>query len=277
MLRSLKELKGRTITAVDGEVGQLVDLLLDDERWAVRYLAVDAGGLVVGRHLLLSPRCLTAPLDPAGASGTTLEISLTREQLRSSPSVDADEPITHPKESDYLRYYGYSSCWAYPGVWGVGGPPGPLSTAGHADATSAPATSHLRSATDVLGYQLEGTDGAIGHIDDFLFADESWEIRYLVIKTGSWCRAKRVLLAPHWARSIDWAERCVRIDLTREAVEQSPAWDGVSEPQREYEARLHRHFGRQAYWGVDAPAFEAARQEDAGLGPEKGVVEAAAV
>jgi hypothetical protein len=37
------ELEGFTANATDGDVGRAVDFLLDDERWAVRYLVVEPG------------------------------------------------------------------------------------------------------------------------------------------------------------------------------------------------------------------------------------------
>lgn len=36
---------------------------------------------------------------------------------------------------------------------------------------------HLRSVHEVIGYHINATDGEIGHLEDFLFDDETWEIR----------------------------------------------------------------------------------------------------
>lgn len=57
----------------------------------------------------------------------------------------------------------------------------------------------MRSAREVRGYQIQGRDEAIGHVNDFIVDDETWEIRYLVIDTSNWWFGKKVLVAPHWA------------------------------------------------------------------------------
>jgi len=41
MLRSVNDLKGCTIVATDGDVGEVVEFYFDDERWTVRYLIAD--------------------------------------------------------------------------------------------------------------------------------------------------------------------------------------------------------------------------------------------
>jgi hypothetical protein len=55
MLRSLKDLERYTVSATDGDVGSVVDFLLDDERWIVRYLVVETGGFLDGHRVLISP------------------------------------------------------------------------------------------------------------------------------------------------------------------------------------------------------------------------------
>ena len=40
---------------------------------------------------------------------------------------------------------------------------------------------HLRSSAEMRGYGIEATHGSIGHIDDFLFDDRSWQIRFVVV------------------------------------------------------------------------------------------------
>jgi hypothetical protein len=44
----------------------------------------------------------------------------------------------------------------------------------------------LRNMADLAGCAIGATDGTIGHVEDFYFADNAWVIRYLVVKTGAW-------------------------------------------------------------------------------------------
>jgi sporulation protein YlmC with PRC-barrel domain len=106
----------------------------------------------------------------------------------------------------------------------------------------------LRSLEEVKGYHIQATDGKIGHVEDFIVDDESWEIRYLVVDTRKWLHGKQVLLSPKWIQEIKWLESNVYVDLSREAVRNSPKYDPFSPVNREYEIRLYDYYGRPKYW-----------------------------
>jgi hypothetical protein len=44
MLRSLGDLENYSVHVTDGDIGKVVNFLLDDKRWVIRYLVVDTGG-----------------------------------------------------------------------------------------------------------------------------------------------------------------------------------------------------------------------------------------
>jgi hypothetical protein len=50
----------------------------------------------------------------------------------------------------------------------------------------------LWQASDIHGSTVEATDGSIGSVDDFLFSDDDWIIRWAVIDTGNWRHASSV-------------------------------------------------------------------------------------
>ena len=194
MLRSLKDLERYAVTATDGNVGTVVNFLFDDERWAIRHLVVDTGDFLDGRRpVLISP----ISFGRVDWSTQHFHLALTKDKIRRSPDVDVDKPVTRQHESDYYGYYAYPYYWGYPGAWGMGAYPG-LMAAGYignaalTHASSSPSDDvHLRSARDVRGYHIHGKDETIGHIDDFIVDDESWEIRYLVIGTANWWSERR--------------------------------------------------------------------------------------
>jgi len=49
---------------------------------------------------------------------------------------------------------------------------------------------------NLLLYTMDATDGLIGDVKEFYFDDETWHIRYLVIKTGGWLSGREVLISP---------------------------------------------------------------------------------
>ena len=84
---------------------------------------------------------------------------------------------------------------------------------------------HLRSANKVSGYHIETVDGEIGHLEDFLLDDESWQIRYLIVDTKNWWPCKKVLLRPQWIKSVHWAKREIRANMSREAIYAEPCME----------------------------------------------------
>ena len=65
---------------------------------------------------------------------------------------------------------------------------------------------HLRSSVVVIGYDIQASDDSIGDVQYFVFDDESWAIRYLVVNTRNWwLGGQKVLIATHWIDHIDWA------------------------------------------------------------------------
>jgi hypothetical protein len=241
------------MAARDGEIGHVVEFLFDDQRWTVRYLIAQTGGFMDGRRVLISP----ISFREADWSGRRFQLALTVDKIKHSPSVDLDKPVSRQHERDYLQYYGYPSYWGYPGLWGSGPHPSLLAAGVWsetlADIHETAGDPHLRSTKSVRGYHIQGSDDAIGHVDDFIVDDDTWEIRYLVVDTSNWWLGKKVLVAPTWAKRISWEESKVYLDLSRDVIRSSPAWNPNSPINREYETRMYDYYGRPAYWQHGAP------------------------
>jgi hypothetical protein len=179
-------------------------------------------------------------------------LALTKDRVRNSPDIEADRPVSRQHEMDYFRYYGYLSYWGDSGVWGMGTDPALLAAGPWSDLPPTNAGEsgdpHLRSANVVRGYHVEGADDAIGHIDDFIVDDDTWEVRYLVVNTSNGWFGKKVLVAPRWSTRVSWLEGKVFVDLTRQEIKDSPEWDADAAINRAFEARLHDYYRRPAYW-----------------------------
>ena len=176
MLTTAGDLKGVTIEAMDGDIGSVQDLYFDDRTWTVRYLVVDTGTWLPGRQVLVSP--LAFHVVP-GAS--RLRTSLTKEQVKDSPSIDTDLPVDRQREIAFAQYYGYPYYWVGPYRWGDLSYPALPVTAAQPTKLEQELQArqwedrdpNLRSAREVTGYYIQATDGDLNHVEDFLVDAET--------------------------------------------------------------------------------------------------------
>lgn len=244
MKRSLNNLVGYAISANDGEIGTVSEFYFDDRSWTIRYVVADTGGWLSGRKVLISPVALGSP----DWESRTFPVNLTKEQVRNSPSIDTDKPISRRNEAELHGYYGWPSYWM--GGTSYGGiQPMPLLMIDAEKEDEAPpeeseSDTHLRSTSQVTGNRIEATDGEIGHLESFMVDDETWAIRYLVVDTGNWLPGKRVLVSLRWIQRVSWPKAEVLVDLTRDAIKSSPEFDPREPITPVYEGKLHDYYGR---------------------------------
>ncbi len=255
MMVAISALKGFAIEAGDGRIGTVSDFLFDDATWTIRWMVVDTGGWLTGRKILVHPSAVGQP----DYRREEVPVRLTKLQVKHSPSILSDEPVSQQMETDLFGYYGWDPLWgggnyfgAYPYGMGVGSASMPLSA--DADVLEASRASsdgngdpHLRSVTAVTGYHIQAKDGPIGHIENMLVDDASWGIGYLVIDTRNWWPGQHVLMSPHAVRAISWSDRDVTLDVTRDQVKGSPAWNPAEVIERTYQERLHGYYGWPGY------------------------------
>jgi hypothetical protein len=258
MLRSMKDMEDYTIGATDGIIGRVRDYYFDDHDWVIRYLVVETGEAAPRHRVLISPISIGRP----NWSEKILPVTLTKHQVGHSPDIDTEKPVSRQQEMGYLGYYGYGSYWGGGGLWGAGFYPDMLqaglqragsSIAGHQTGVRRQhADPHLRSGNSVMRYYVHASDGDIGHVEGFLVDENTWAIRYLIVNTSNWWLGHQVIVAPEWIDNVNWAESMVYVDLTREAIKNSPPYDAASRLNREQEAGIHTHYGRTGYWPREA-------------------------
>ena len=254
MLMNATHLKGLVIRATDGDIGSVDQFYFDDEIWAIRYLVVETGGWLGGRRVLISPFSVVSTDLP----DKRLDVDLTRKQVELSPDINTHLPVSRQQEAAYLGYYGYPYYWGGPYLWGPAFyPAGPArsnaSAEARADRTRRESTdSHLRSSDAVTGYDIEATDGEIGHVNGFVVDDEAWAIRYIEVATRNWWPGKKVLVSPAWIERVSWEDSRVDVGLSREAIQNAPGYVESTPITREYENRLYFHYGRPPYWLPEA-------------------------
>ena len=241
MLRSVKELSGYRIAALDGTAGALREFYFDDEKWLIRYLVVDTGKWLPGRLVLISPAAVSEP----DWESKSIAVNLSKERIEKSPVADAARPVSRSFEIELLDYYGWPHDTIRPNS--AQGSPGGTATAAKTS-TAVDESANLRSSREVLGYAIEATDGEIGHVQDLIFDDEAFVLRYAVADTGNWLPGRKVLVAVAWVERIDWPGRALYVNLTKQQVEDGPQFNPAEPVNRRYEARLYDFYGRPRYW-----------------------------
>ena len=95
----------------------------------------------------------------------------------------------------------------------------------------------LPSTNDLKAYTVGASDGAIGHVRDVYFDDESWVVRYLVVETGAWLSSRKVLISPISILRPNWTDRELPVALTKDQVKKSPDIDTQMPVSRQREMR----------------------------------------
>ena len=242
MLRSIYNLIGFTIGATDGEMGKVKNFYFDDETWEIRYLIVETGGWLSGRKVLISPVALKTPFWDA----ESFPVNLSKEQVKNSPDVNTDKPVSRQQEHDLHSHYS----------WPYNDKPNIADTAagmiGELPALTIPSEEkrdegspgtitnndpHLRSFKEVVGYKIFSFGDKVGRVDDFL-VDKNWNIPYMVIETGKWHPGKRILTSTKNIEKIEWKDSSVFINEKLESLRNANEYDYTQLTVRGFEQSL---------------------------------------
>jgi hypothetical protein len=257
MLRSIQKMTGFTIRASDGDIGRVEDFYFEDECWVIRYLVVATGPWLVGRKVLVAAQAAGLPQWDDQA----IPVAMTKQQVKDSPEMDLHKPVSQKQLEALHDHYGWPYSWSsatYPAAPGVGTFPlwrvntRPTSKQQELARTLIETETRpcsLRSAHEVVGYDVHAADGDIGHVRDFFARETDWAIRYIVVETRDWLPGRKVLIAPSWIEGVSWVDRAVRVCHTREEIKESPEYDPAEPaPSLEYEKLLYLHYGRTSPW-----------------------------
>ena len=235
MLRSVKDLDALAVEATDGVIGHVKDFYFDDTSWVIRYLVVETASWLSSRKVLISPISIGHP----DWTRRTLPVKITKEQVRNSPDIDTEKPVSRQHEARYLRYYGY-----------------PLHREAQRERQREHADPHLRSCRAIMNYHIHAADGEIGHVQGFLVDDETWAIRYVVANTSNWWLGHEVPIARERIKEVSWSGASITVDVTREAVRDALLVDPSTPLDRECVRDLREHSERPVYW-TEVPRREA--------------------
>ena len=123
----------------------------------------------------------------------------------------------------------------------------------------------LMSVKEMRGHLFVARDGEIGKVNDLYFDDDQWTVRYLVDKTGF--LGRQVLIAPVAITEINNDQEMIRVNLTREQIEDSPPLDREKPLSRDLETKIIEHYRWPAYLGGADALSEAGYTQSAAPHP----------
>jgi sporulation protein YlmC with PRC-barrel domain len=224
MERNINSLLNYNMQATDGLIGEVKEFYFDDNTWHIRYIIIKTGGWLSGREVLISPVALVKEKWQNGM----FPVNLTKKQIIDSPDIDTHKPVSRQQEIKLYKHYAWESYWFsgfYPGGYlGVSTPFPVMDESGPND-EKANAELHLRSTKSINGYRIYAADGEIGHVNDFIMDDKTWQIKFIVIDTHNWFGGKKVMIPVGLIKKIEWADSEVFLKMSIAAVEKCKLFD----------------------------------------------------
>jgi sporulation protein YlmC with PRC-barrel domain len=227
MERNIKSLIPYSIGATDGMIGEVEEFYFDDESWKIRYLIVKTGDWLAKRKVLISPDAIVKQQWKEGF----FPVSLTKEQVQNSPDIDTEKPVSRLQETALYGHYQWESYWGS-GFYGGGslGVSMPFPSIDREvliepDKDKTPEDIHLRSTERVTGYHIHATDGEVGHVNDFIIDDQTWQIKAIVVDTHNWFGGKKMIIPIAHVVKIEWNDNLVFLAITKAAIDQSQLFE----------------------------------------------------
>ena len=215
---------------------------------------VDTIKWLPGKKVLLSP----ISFDHVDSKNSTVNVLASTDTVKNAPNKNENEPVSKQDEVNLANHYGWPNYWSTVGPWGGFANPSVLAVSNKVaeiqDATEADYIDehHLRSVNEIkgdfTGYSVEGSDGKIGHVSDFVIDDTNWEISYLVVETSRLLVGNFILIAKDWVQDIHWSDKKVFVDIAEEQAKEAADFDTEKPITREYEAELYSKLGKPKHW-----------------------------
>ncbi|WP_456279293.1 hypothetical protein [Bacillus sp. AK128] len=106
-LRSMKEVTGYHIHAVDGNIGHVEDFIICDKTWSIKYLIIDTKSWWPGKKVLVSPDWI---IDVVWED-RTVHVDLTKETIKNGPEYVLKKEITREFEEHMYEKYNKAKFW----------------------------------------------------------------------------------------------------------------------------------------------------------------------
>lgn len=228
MRMNVTDFKNWEMNGLDGRIGVVKDVLVDDDNWSVRYLVVALDGRFSDRKILVAPTFITE----ADSFFQEFSTSLSKETVANCPRLEWVQPVS-------LQYKEALRSFLGPIAYGIGSllltpqlmlklMPGHVTT--FVD-ESKPAS--LRSLMEMLRYKVIDGGGETARLAEVSVNLKSWIAEHLTAKLTVGRQNYEKTLPMNRIKSVEWGGRMMRLNRTVElkpnlAPSLEQAWSNMS-------------------------------------------------
>lgn len=227
---NIKSLIGYSMEATDGYFGKVEEFYFEDTTWVIRYLVLKTGNWLSYRKVLIAPQAI----EKRAAEPGIFPVNLSKEQIRTSPDIDTDKPVSLRQD---VHLYGHYAWQRYGGSgFYAGGSAAAMDNVPiidekimkEADPNDKRSDDdlHLRSTKKIMGYHIHTSDGDFGRVSDFVFDDANGQIMYLVVDTPGWFDRNQIfLIETRIIKEIQWGNSKVVLNISTDEIKECPVFD----------------------------------------------------
>jgi len=106
-MRSTDNVNGRRVHATDGEIGHIVDFIIDDEANVIRYLVVNIHNWLPGKKVLIAPEWI----ERIGWDDSTVFFNVLREKIKQAPEYTDACELNRDYEKELHKHYDREGYW----------------------------------------------------------------------------------------------------------------------------------------------------------------------
>lgn len=106
-LRSMAEILDYSVETRDGEVGSVIDFLIEADGWQLRFLAIDTGNWLPGRRVVVTTDWIT----DVDAVDRKIHVDVDQQTLKDAPRLRSIEDLHLSDAKEAIDRYGHVGYW----------------------------------------------------------------------------------------------------------------------------------------------------------------------
>ena len=228
MYQHFSELVGCEVFASGQHLGSVVDLLLDEDRWIVRYVVVAVPLASSPGRFLLAP----ASIESLDTHGTGIATSLDPDVANSVPLLTKSVDVSESYEMLLVEHFGWPIYWLGRHSDSVSKPAAKILRDESDDSITNDLQSRLRSAESIIGSKIIDGKSLNGSVGDLVTRVDSWTIDYVTAKVNPQSSDENVVYSTSQIRPIEGAGRVLVLDPSKKLVDRKPVpvFESLREP-----------------------------------------------